>query len=249
MNTGVFGDSLAKGMVHQMAPDYTEHLIRHGEKLRAMRPVHSECRNTLYKHAIKAISGFFGSGLTRTVESGEGKHRVWTAFAVMRNESGAFVRSFYRVPFRSPSDFEVESLSITAAPHCVQRLIQIHGISDTQLVTSLWMVHSAALDRAIVMGPPNDKGCYITFGASEMLIWRASEREEGGWVAVTAIGTDVLDGANLKLQRRLQAGIEDKGVVALIEGDYAAYLSKPLRMNLAMGLLNVARKAPLAQAA
>ncbi len=249
MNTVVFGDSLAKGIVHQMARDYTEHLIRHGEKLRAMRPLHSECRKTRYKHAIKAITGFFGSGLTRAFESGEGKQRVWSAFAVMRNESGGFVRSFYRVPFKTPTDFEVEDLSISAAPHCVQRLIQIHGISDPHLVTSLWMVHSAALDRAIVMGPPSDKACYITFGVSEMLIWRPSEREEGGWVSVTAIGTDALDGPNLKLQRRLYAGIQDTGVVALVEADYAVYLSKSLRLRLAMGLLDIERKAQFPQAA
>lgn len=225
-----------------MAREYAEHLISHGSKLRQMEPVRSDCRTTRYKHAIKVISGFFGSGLTRAFESGEGKRKVWTAYAVMTNESGAFLRSFYRVPFKSPTDFEMEAASMTAAPHCVQRLVQIHGMNDTNFVKHLWMVHSAALDRAILAGPPNAKGCYITFGITEILIWRASENDADGWVAVTAIGTDALDGYNRKLEQRVRAGFKDTGVVAVQEGDYAEYLSRQHRMNLAMGLLNVERK-------
>lgn len=249
MNTVVLGDSLAKGVVHQMARDYAEHLISQKAKLHAMGPVRSDCRTTRYKHAIKVISGFFGSGLTRAFESGGGKRKVWTAYAVMTNPSGAFIRSFYRVPFKSPSDFENEAISVSAAPHCVQRLVQIHGMGDTSLVQHLWMVHSAALDRAMASGDPNDKGSYITFGITELVIWRPSESEEGGWVAVTAIGTDALDGANLKLHRRLKAGISDKGVIGIDESDYGSYLSRTLRMKLAMAILDVGRKSSFAMAA
>lgn len=249
MNTVVLGDSLAKGVVHQMARDYVEHLISQKARLQAMGPVRSDCRSTQYKHAIKVISGLFGSGLTRAFESGEGKRKVWTAYAVMTNQSGAFIRFWYRVPFKSPSDFEMEDTSVSAAPHCVQRLVQLHGIKDKSLLQHLWMVHSAALDRAIALGDPNEKGAYITFGVMELLIWRPSESDQGGWVAVTAIGTDALDGVNLKLYLRLKAGVSDKGVIGIDETDYGSCLSRSLRMKLAMAILDVKRKSLFTMAA
>lgn len=242
MGAMIFGDSLAKGMMHQMAREYSDEMFRQAVKIQAMDPIRSECRSTRYKQAIKIIRGFFGTGLRRVLEVGDGKQKVWTAHAVITLDSGALKRCFYRVPFKSPGDYSHEEDSITAAPHCVQRLIQIHGAGDPFLVSSIWLVHSAALDRALFMGLANEKGSYMTFGPNELIVWRPSENEDGGWVAVTAIGTDALDGYNQKLHHRLRAGFKDKGVLALNECDYGAYLSRTQRMNLAMALLNTERK-------
>jgi hypothetical protein len=238
MNSVVLGDSLAKGIVHQMAREFSTHMAQQKVRLSLMAPMRSECRTTRYKHAIKVISGFLGSGLTRSYEVGEGKHKCWIAHAVMPNPSGALVRASYRVPFRAPPDFQSRDDCISAAPHCVQRMIQIHGMNDPVLIQALWITHSAALDRAIATSEPNEKGSYVTFGPSEMVIWRPSEVEEDGWVAVTAIGMDVLDGPNLKLYRRLNEGFKDKGVLSIEESDYSAYLSRSLRLRLAIGLLS-----------
>jgi hypothetical protein len=117
-------------------------------------------------------------------------------------------------------------------------------MNDPVLIQALWITHSAALDRAIATSEPNEKGSYVTFGPFEMVIWRPSEVEEDGWVAVTAIGTDVLDGPNLKLYRRLNEGFKDKGVLSIEESDYSAYLSRSLRLRLAMGLLHGKPKQP-----
>lgn len=244
MNNVVLGDSLAKGIVHQMAREFMAQMAQQKAKLSVMAPMRSECRTTQYKHAIKVISGFLGTGLTRSYETGEGKRKSWVAHAAMPNSCGALVRASYRVLFREPPDFQIRDDSISAAPHCVQRLIQIHGMSDPMLIPALWISHSAALDRAISAGNPTEKGSYITFGPSEMVIWRPSEDEEGGWVSVTAIGTDVLDGPNMKLYRRMKAGFKDAGIVSIEEADYSAYLSKSLRLKLAMSLLQVKKVVP-----
>ena len=244
MSAVIFGDSLAKGMVHQMAREYSDEILKHAVKLQAMDPIRSECRTTRYKRAIKMVRGFFGTGLRRVLETGDGKQKVWTAHAVMTLEHGGLKRCFYKVPFKSPGDFSQEEESITAAPHCVQRLIQIHGAGDPFLVSSLWLVHSAGLDRSLLMGEPNEKGSYITFGPTELVVWRPSGNEDGGWVAVTAIGTDALDGYNQKIHHRLRAGFKDKGILALDEADYGAYLSRTQRMSLAMALLDSDRKGP-----
>lgn len=244
MNTVVLGDSLAKGIVHQMAREFMAQMAQQKARLSVMAPMRSECRTTRYKHAIKVISGFLGTGLTRAYEAGEGKRKCWVAHAAMPNSSGALIRASYLVPFRAPPEFQTRDDCISAAPHCVQRLIQIHGMSDPILISALWISHSAALDRAIVAGEPTEKGSYITFGPSEMLIWRPSEVDEDGWVSVTAIGTDVLDGPNLKLYRRMRAGFKDTGIVSIEEADYSAYLSKTLRLKLAMSLLQVKKAIP-----
>ncbi len=235
----VMGDSLAKGLVHQMARDYMDHITKEEQKLKRQAPFRSECRNTCYRRTIKAISGFLGSGVTRTLEKGEGKRRVWIAHAAMPNSNGSLVRVSYRVPFRDPGDFASQEYPIVASSHCVQRLIQIHGADDALMIRALWMAHSAALDRLVSIGDSAgaDETLY-TFSPTEMLIWKPSSLDKRGWVAVTSIAIDVLSGPHLVRYNKLMCGRPSQGVTLLVEEDYGVYLSSRVRLNLGMAMLD-----------
>lgn len=44
MNSVVLGDSLAKGIVHQMAREFSTHMAQQKVRLSLMAPMRSECR-------------------------------------------------------------------------------------------------------------------------------------------------------------------------------------------------------------
>ena len=236
MTHEILGDSLAKGLVHQMGRDVAAQVERNMERLRRGGLGQRESRGARYREVIAYLQGFSGKRTLKNIESGERKKKIWESFVVEVDVEGGLMMTHFVVPFRNPTDFDFENGPFHCHPHGHQRLLQIHRHTDSELILSIWVTHFAAFERAFKEHdgwPLCTDASVLTFGRTEVMVWRPSTCKSTGWEAITAVGIDALYGPKAKAYQRLEAGYRDAMVHAVTEEDTRRYLGQGLRGRLA----------------
>lgn len=227
----ILGNSLAKGLVHQLGRDamaHSEKAVRHlQQSLRAQK----ESRGSRYREIIGFLKGYSGKGAVKTIESGDRKKRLWESFVVELDETGGFLLTHYWVPFKSPKDFDYEVAPYECHPHGHQRLLQIHAKTEQSILFGIWVAHMATFEKAFIQHGGwhhSDDKTVLTFGKTEVMVWRPSTRTKSGWESISAVSLDALYGPKLKAYTRLKAGYQDERVYSVSEEDRYRYVGRLL---------------------
>lgn len=232
---GILGDSLARGLVHQQGRDVAAHLERTMAKFQRSLVAQKESRGSRYRELIGHLKDFCGNRTLKTLERGERKKRQWESFVVEVDEEGTLQLSHLWVPFKNPSDFDSEYAPWVCHPHCHQRLLQIHRGTDLTVILGVWAAHLAAFEDAFSTyeGWADAEDLRVmTFGDTEVLVWRPATIRSRGWESISAVSLDALYGPKKKAYERLKAGYTDPRVYAVTSEQKARYVGRGLRERI-----------------
>lgn len=239
MNTqSTLGNSLAKGLVHQLGRQAHVHAEQEIERLQRRVSCQKSSRGATYREVVMLIKRFMDPGALKYLEYGERKAKVWHGFGVFVDDAGGFELTHYRVPFRNPRDLSHEDAPVYCHPHAHQRLLQIYGNAHPQRIYAVWAAHFACFERlapeTLMQGDKGKVQSVFTFGQGEVLVWRPSSSTYRLWECITAVSLDALYGPKLKAYHRLKSGYRDDDVYELSEQDYQRYVAPQIlaRINL-----------------
>lgn len=231
----ILGDSLAKGLVHQRGRDASRRADQKIKGFQAEVLVRKESRGARYRQMIAQLKGVAGNGMLKTVEVGDGKHKIWHSYLVEVDAEGELMLSHFWVPFKNPTDFDYENAPFTCHPHGHQRLLQIHGKIEPVLIYGIWVAHFRAFEEGFASNNgwrDCDDASILTFSETEVMVWRPSRRRESSWEAITAVSVDALYGPKLKAFHRLKSGYRDAKVCGVIPEELERYVSRNLRERI-----------------
>lgn len=231
----ILGDSLAKGLVHQLGREASAHADRKLQQFKASTIARKESRISRYREMVGHLKSFNVNGALRSLEVGEGKKRTWHSYAVDVDPEGGLILSHLWVPFKSPMEFDYENAPFYCHPHGHQRLLQIHGKIDPRLIYGIWVMHFKAFEEAYALHdgwPDAEDKSVLTFGTTEVMVWRPSTYRTSGWEAITAVSIDALYGPKLKAYLRLKAGYRDDQVMAVAPDDQTRYIGRSLHERI-----------------